>query len=684
MSTTHEHPPRANAPDNSEEPKQKPKSKFSHEISYNSFFGLDETPFSIAPNPRFLFMSEQHQEALAHLLYGVNAANGFVLLTGEVGTGKTTVIRAFLQHLPDDARVAYVLHATLTAQELLETIAEELNVPMSEWESQRALVAAIHQKLLEHHSAGFRTFLLIDEAQNLAADVLEEIRMLTNLETDDGKLLHIILVGQPELRDIFEAHNMRQLNQRITARYHLQCLSVPDVALYVQHRLAVAQAPRNPFTPKAIKTIARVSGGVPRLINVVADRSLLAGFAQQQFEIDHTIVRTAAREVSGRSSLSPTLRRFFQRHLFKRVRSQPQGKSLKQGAGLNSLGLGSTIALVLLLFGICALVVYALVQGSPESTNPAANTAPATEQPNKASRIGSEKVMAPTSDSDQVDETSLVPPIEEISRKKDLVQGPMEPVKTPGANPPSPEASSLPSAQVPVSTPTTPTSDTQPVSTPIKKILNFNAALVLLQDVLGVKPVEARALEEFGCEAFSAEGVNAPLGCVEVQGPLQSLIALDIPFTFKMAPGQLRSIGIAFEPETGQALARHTWFVVTGFEQEYGVVSVQGQGWSSTLKLDDLNLMAVEDGFFLMASPLPTLSSRQLLGAQHGQWILSRMGYADGSAFDPLFDIIVSPATFRASVRGFQERHGLTQDGLFGVKTLVELNRALVPTLTRL
>jgi len=270
---------------------------YQRNLSYNDFFGFEDSPFSISPNPRFLYMSQQHQEALAHLLYGVNTANGFVLLTGEVGTGKTTIIRAFLQHLPNNAEVAFIVHAKLSALELLANISDELSVPKPSNTSVKAFISTINEQLLANHAAGLRTFLLIDEAQHLSLPVLEQIRLLTNLETDEGKLLHIILVGQPELREVFQRDESKQLNQRITARYHLRRLNDIDVSSYVKHRLSVVQAPHNPFSDGTIKLIAKMSKGVPRLINVLCDRALLGAYGRGERIVTTQVMRLAAKEV---------------------------------------------------------------------------------------------------------------------------------------------------------------------------------------------------------------------------------------------------------------------------------------------------------------------------------------------------------------------------------------------------
>ena len=239
---------------------------------YTAFFGLNEKPFAITPDPRYLFMSERHGEALAHLVYGVTESGGFIQLTGEVGTGKTTLVRTLLQNrLPDNADVAVVLNPRLSAIEFLETICEELGILESEFkDSTKALVDALNNQLLQAYSEGRRVILVVDEAQNLSRDVLEQVRLLTNLETSKQKLLQIILIGQPELRELLARNDLRQLAQRITGRYHLKPLSQIDTEEYVRHRLKVAGCTRTVFPQNSCRELYRLSGGVPRIINVIA------------------------------------------------------------------------------------------------------------------------------------------------------------------------------------------------------------------------------------------------------------------------------------------------------------------------------------------------------------------------------------------------------------------------------
>jgi general secretion pathway protein A len=269
---------------------------------YLTFFGLNEKPFAITPDPRYLYLSERHAEALAHLLYGINEAGGFVQLTGEVGTGKTTIVRSLLAQTPKNAEIALILNPRMTAPEFLLTICEELGIGVQDSApgSLKDLVDILSYYLLRAHAAGKRVVLVVDEAQNLSPDVLEQVRLLTNLETNTQKLLQIILIGQPELRELLSRNELRQLAQRITGRYHLNPLSRDETTAYVRHRLRVAGATSDIFAPAALNEVFRLSQGVPRVINVICDRALLGAYSLDRHRVTATLVRNAAAEVFGR------------------------------------------------------------------------------------------------------------------------------------------------------------------------------------------------------------------------------------------------------------------------------------------------------------------------------------------------------------------------------------------------
>jgi general secretion pathway protein A len=285
---------------------------------YEAYFGVRQEPFSIAPDPRYLYMSERHREALAHLLYGVRGGGGFVLLSGEIGAGKTTVCRCFLEQIPAGTNVAYVFNPKLTVVELLSSVCEEFHVAAPLRDAAHAhdgpptvkdFIDPLNAFLLQAHARGENNVLIIDEAQNLSSDVLEQLRLLTNLETSERKLLQIILIGQPELREQLAQPELEQLAQRVIARYHLDSLSGRETVAYIAHRMSVAGLEGAlPFEAKALQRIHQLARGVPRRINLLCDRALLGAYATGKDRVDVQIVEKAAGEVFGRPVSAATAR----------------------------------------------------------------------------------------------------------------------------------------------------------------------------------------------------------------------------------------------------------------------------------------------------------------------------------------------------------------------------------------
>jgi general secretion pathway protein A len=277
---------------------------------YKEYFGLKDLPFSIAPDPNYLYMSEKHCEALAHLVYGIKTEGAFILLTGEVGAGKTTICRCLLDQLPENCDTAFIVNPRLTDVELLATICEEIGLAYpGDASSVKTFVDLINRRLLESHAAGRRTLLIIDEAQNLGADVLEQLRLLTNLETNRAKLLQILLIGQPELRDMLSKPELRQLSQRITARFHLEPLSREEMSEYILHRLAIAGSHRKLFPASIIRRLYHLSKGVPRIINLICDRALLGVYVQGKDAVDRKTLDKAAAEALGHAKSQGPLKR---------------------------------------------------------------------------------------------------------------------------------------------------------------------------------------------------------------------------------------------------------------------------------------------------------------------------------------------------------------------------------------
>ena len=329
---------------------------------YAGFFGLAQTPFSIAPDPHYLYLSDRHREALAHLLYGVQGGGGFVLLTGEIGAGKTTVCRAFLEQVPENCRVAYIFNPKLTVGELLRSICQEFGVPVRhEGPGPATLtdhIEPLNEYLLASHAQGLQNLLIIDEAQSLTPDVLEQLRLLTNLETAERKLLQIVLIGQPELRQLLARPELEQLAQRVIARFHLGTLSEAETRQYIAHRMAVAghQGPL-PFDDAAVRRIHALTRGVPRRINLLCDRALLGAYANDRHTIGRPVVERAAQEVFDiGADAGPAAPR----------RAWPWG----------ALGLGAVAGAAVLGLGMLALQTWP-DDGPPAAAAPATAQAPA-------------------------------------------------------------------------------------------------------------------------------------------------------------------------------------------------------------------------------------------------------------------------------------------------------------------
>jgi general secretion pathway protein A len=267
---------------------------------YLSYFGLSDNPFSIAPNPDYLYMSPRHKEALAHLTFGLRESGGFVMLTGEVGTGKTTVSRKLMQDLPDNTQVAMILNPALSALELLGTICNELGIGYkNKHASLKYFTDQILTKLANNHEHGVNTVLIVDEAQHLLPEVLEQLRLLTNLETNREKLLKVVLIGQPELQQLLKRNELRQLAQRITARYHLLPLTASEVGAYMSHRLGVANGDISVFSKATIRAAFHITGGIPRVINLLCDRALTLTFTKQLPVVPQHIFVAAAEQILG-------------------------------------------------------------------------------------------------------------------------------------------------------------------------------------------------------------------------------------------------------------------------------------------------------------------------------------------------------------------------------------------------
>ncbi|MGB9690753.1 MAG: AAA family ATPase [Candidatus Sumerlaeaceae bacterium] len=316
---------------------------------YKKYFGLAEEPFNLTPDSRFLFLSERHREALAALTYGVRERKGFILLTGEIGSGKTTVCRAFVNELTrsNDVRLALILNPGLSEIELLKTINDEFQIP-SFYNTKKGLIDELNRFLIEENQKGKNVVLIIDEAQNLDPDVLEQIRMLSNLETENEKLLQIVLVGQPELRDTLSHSQLEQLNQRIAVRYHLTPLTEAEVLAYIQHRLFVARATvAIEFTPEALRLLYNVSRGIPRRINVICDRALLACYTEATCVVDERIMQRAIDEVTRGGELASDSSKRTSSFALPRLNPETAKKAGRKLALWLGLGAGATLTMAI-------------------------------------------------------------------------------------------------------------------------------------------------------------------------------------------------------------------------------------------------------------------------------------------------------------------------------------------------
>jgi len=264
---------------------------------YKEFYGLKENPFNVTSDPAFFFSSTRHSEAFSHLIYGVKERKGILVITGEIGTGKTTLCRTLLNRLDNTTKTAFILNPNFSELQLLQLIIKDLGIAPT-YKNKASLVSSLNQFLLEETGQGHNVVLIIDEAQNLKEGQLEQIRLLSNLETEKEKLLQIILVGQPELGDKLKLSSLRQLNQRVTVRYHILPLAKSELEDYISHRLRVAGSSNKlTFTKEAIEEIYLYSGGTPRLINIICDRALLAGFVMETFTIDYGVIKKCIEEV---------------------------------------------------------------------------------------------------------------------------------------------------------------------------------------------------------------------------------------------------------------------------------------------------------------------------------------------------------------------------------------------------
>lgn len=650
---------------------------------YAGHFGLREPPFAITPDPSYVYLSQHHREALAHLLYGTDENGGFVQLTGEVGTGKTTLVRSLLEQKLERADIALCLNPRLTVEELLATVCDELGVAYPrEHPTLKALVDPLNEHLLRAHAAGRRTVLIIDEAQNLSRELLEQVRLLTNLETTKHKLLRIILVGQPELRQLLARPDLRQLAQRITARYHLPALDAADTAAYIRHRLRVAGGREDLFARGALRAVYRRSGGIPRLINIICDRALLGAYSRNAKRIDAGIVRQAAREALQPHSSDAT------RHP---LNARP---ALVIGlAGLIMIGLGlwlprteppavaPPVARSDSQAASAPNTALAAAQWIPPDSGKPAAALTDQGQPMATSKMDVAPKVPATSAAASPTPSAAAPatttPATDGPPGKAAVGSPVDPA-TPGPTsaldrspsvaataapaPPSAATAAPDAAPSPDSTDRSPP---DPTLAPVASAAPFDLTAWLrdpradtsnerLLAAWNVAPFQGRA------SAFCEYVKTRKLRCLSGQGDWDSLRRFDRPAALRLN-----------RPGGGTAPV-----VLRGLDADQAILDLGGQ--SAIVPLSQLK--ALWNGPYLLLWELQT--DQPIIGPGNNgeavRWLRRRLATAAGrpvpEAPSERFD-----ADLGDQVRAFQKEHGLVVDGMAGEQTLLLLNNLAPP-----
>jgi general secretion pathway protein A len=591
---------------------------------YTEYFGLKEAPFSIAPDPRYLYMSAQHREALAHLLYGVGSEGGFVLLTGEVGTGKTTVCRCLLEQMPANCNVAFIFNPKLTVKELLSTICDELRIQYPEdARSLKVFIDRINAYLLEAHAQGRKAVLIIDEAQSLSLDVLEQIRLLTNLETNERKLLQVILLGQPELKELLSRPNLKQLSQRIIARYHLGPLTKKEVGAYVSHRLSIAGLNSRLFPDSTLSKLFRLSGGIPRLINVLCDRALLGTYAQGRRSVSRGTLANAAHEVFGEAGRGS------------RVMATASGWVL---AGLVVIGAS-----------LLVLVNHSNLWQPPVVLDPAAVMETETE----AASVYRKPIPA------EIKTAAGDPQTPTAADQERIPLAVVEPVPL-AASPPTP-ADNAPSATQETATDRNREGAVGSALEPatLKFFQNFteearrrsgimaNQALLKLWGV-SIQPDR----NESACQQAEAKGLR----CFDGKGNLDDLRTLNVPAVLKLANPQGQPFYIALK-----ALQRETATVGLGAENATVAVDQLAPWWKGE--------------YTLLWRPPPQYAGSIRVGARGPavKWLESRLRQVQGKAVPLRKDPALDPQLVER-VKIYQRSKGLRPDGVVGPKTLIRLS----------
>ena len=634
---------------------------------FREYFGIKENPFSNTPDPNYLFMSDRHQEALAHLQYGVQGSSGFVLLTGEVGTGKTTLCRCLVEQLPDHIDLALCLNPCLNEAELLATICDELGIDVSDArpDSVKDHMDALNKHLLDGHARGRRAVLIIDEAQNLDRPLLERVRLLTNLETSTTKLLQVILIGQPELREILGRGDMRQLSQRITARYHLDPMIREEADNYIRHRLRVGGLDAGLITPGALTEIHARSGGIPRLINSICERSLLGAYAGGKTSIDASLVRAAAHEVLGREFPAPPPQR-------------------RQGAGaigwLTGIGLAAaTIAGTVVLSSMDTVAVPPLDPPAPVTrTEKEISSAPimaarleaatAPETPPAREMEPETRTAAPPAESAPIAARPAKNP-EPAPAEEDLVAAVIDRLIAEGAvKTPPKEPKETPIASVSPGAPAAqaePPGETGAPSAANEKITlenlfrhpgvkgGLDTAVTRLFGLWNRKPPPLAGLNP--CAEAQALGLE----CLRHRGSWASMENIDRPLLISLVNDK----------------GDRRFAVVTAIDGRTATLALG----DSEIAADGEALQALWSGEFLVLwEPLPGVRSnlRSGMKGRDVAWLRGRLAEILGQPADlenaDLFD-----DGLKKRVIAFQQNHRLKSDGIVGTMTQIQLGGAI-------
>ncbi|MFN3238231.1 MAG: AAA family ATPase [Pseudomonadales bacterium] len=639
-------------------------------------------------------MSPRHREALAHLLYGIQSDGGFILLTGEVGTGKTTVCRCLLEQIPEDVDTAYILNPKQTAQELLATACDEFKIDYPEDASIKVLVDLLNAFLLEAHQQGRKTVLIIDEAQNLSVDVLEQLRLLTNLETNQRKLLQIILLGQPELLTLLARQELRQLSQRVTARFHLDALNRDEVADYIQHRLDTAGAKGSLFPASTVKRIFQISGGIPRLINLVCDRALLGTYVQNKLQVDVPTVNNAAKEILG-----------------------PAQSQSKRWLGIAASALAVVSVLALLIWNLAkepapvADQVERVVATPTSDTSEGSDTSEASDT-SEGSHTADGSDTSETADAFAVEEsnaemtsanTSLLSTTTTATPLDDQQVGVAETAETDAADVNqlldategdfviTPEAArqqnlalfqpSESAGAQPEQNPVTPRAQPAISSTEPQRVvavLNPGSQIptTRLQAVPGY-PVQQDAyrklFELWGsevvleddsdpCQVASSSGLQ----CLTKLGSLRDVVYLNRP------------VVINLRKTTGSE-----WYLLTGVGEDYLEVTTGNR----TYRFPQSDLLGAWSGYYTLLWRTPPAYSDPARRGDKGaavDWLQTQLAVVEGSDVPSIAAGTAFDEDLEARVKRFQISVGLVPDGIVGPQTWIHLNSADAANIPRL